>query len=301
MAEPFLATTTVEVAAQRSLVRAAVVALRPRQWTKNLLVFAGILFAAELDDATRWGQALLAFAAYCAASSAAYLVNDVRDVARDRLHPVKCGRPIASGDLGTGTALVLAAALAVAGLGLTAALGWPSLACMACFLGLQAAYTARLKTVILADVAVIAALFVIRAVAGAVAVDVRISPWLPVCAGLLALLLALGKRRAELALVGTRSRVALEGYSLQLLDQLLAGAAAATVAAYVAYALTARDSKALVASVPLVVVGVVRYLVLVQRRGMGEEPERLLWSDPPLLATVGAWAALCAATLALAT
>ena len=127
--------------------------------------------------------------------------------------------------------------------------------------------------------------------------SVPISPWLPVCAGLLALALALGKRRAELAALGSRSRPALEGYTLALLDQLLAVAAGATIAAYVAYALTARDSRALAITIPFVVYGVFRYVLLVHRRGAGEEPENVLLRDVPMLVTVAAWVASCAVVL----
>ena len=146
----------------------------------------------------------------------------------------------------------------------------------------------------------IAALFVIRAVAGAVAVDVRISPWLLVCTGLLALFLALGKRRAELVLVGaerTPGRRVLEGYSLALVDQLLAAVAGATIVAYALYTVTARDSYALVATVPFVVFGLGRYLQLLHRHAVGEEPENVLLGDIPILVTVAAWAAACAAIL----
>lgn len=280
--------------------RAALVALRPRQWVKNLLLFAGIIFAAELGDPTRWLQAVAAFVAYCAASSAAYLGNDLRDVADDRLHPVKRRRPIASGELRPATAVALACLLAVLAVAIAAVLGLASLAWLLGFGVLQVAYTLRLKHVVLIDVLVIAALFVIRAAAGAVAVDVRISPWLLVCTGLLALFLGLGKRRAELVLVGadrTPGRRVLEGYSLALVDYLLAAVAGATIVAYTLYTVTARDSYALVATVPFVVFGLGRYLQLLLRRDAGEEPENVLLGDIPILATVAVWAALCAAIL----
>jgi 4-hydroxybenzoate polyprenyltransferase len=172
---------------------------------------------------------------------------------------------------------------------------------LAGFLLLQVAYTAGLKHVVLIDVLAISALFVIRASAGAEAVDVRISPWLLICTGLLALFLALGKRRAELVLVGadeTPGRPVLEGYSLALVDQLVSVVAASTVIAYSLYTFTARDSKAMMATVPFVVYGVFRYLLLLQRRDLGEEPENVLLTDPPLLLTIAAWAATSAAILA---
>lgn len=298
MSEPAQA-SVVPLPARRSLPVAALVALRPRQWTKNLLLFAGIIFAAELGDAGRWTAAIVAFVAYCAASSAAYLVNDVRDVASDRLHPVKRARPVARGELTRGAALGIAAALAVAAIGLAALLGPASVACLAAFLALQAAYSLALKSVELLDVLAIAGLFVLRAAAGAIAVDVRISEWLLVCTFLLALFLALGKRRAELALEGVQARPALAGYAPALVDQLLAVVAAATIGAYTAYAITAHDSRWLVVTVPFVVYGLFRYLLLLHRHGLGEEPDALLVEDLPLLATVVAWAATCAVVLAL--
>ena len=146
----------------------------------------------------------------------------------------------------------------------------------------------------------IAGLFVLRAAAGAIAVDVRISEWLLVCTFLLALFLALGKRRAELALEGVQARPALSGYAPALVDQLLAVVAAATIGAYTAYAITAHDSRWLVVTVPFVVYGLFRYLLLLHRPGVGEEPDALLVEDLPLLATVATWAATCAVVLAIA-
>jgi 4-hydroxybenzoate polyprenyltransferase len=282
---------------------ALVAALRPRQWTKNLLLFAGILFAAEIGDAGRWGRALTAFAVYCAASSAAYLVNDLRDVESDRRHPVKRRRPLARGELTRAAALAAAAVLTALALAGAAALGATALALLLGFLALQAAYTGALKHVVLVDVMAISGLFVVRAAAGADAVDVRISPWLLVCTALLALFLALGKRRGELVLVGaerTPGRPVLEGYSLALVDQLVTVVAAATVLAYAVYALTAHETQALAWTIPFVVFGVFRYLLLLQRTSAGEEPENTLVSDVPILVTVALWAATSAAVLLVA-
>jgi 4-hydroxybenzoate polyprenyltransferase len=286
----------------RPVARAALVALRPRQWTKNLLLFAGLLFAGKLGETSLWPEACIAFVAYCAASSGAYLANDVRDAENDRDHPIKRLRPVASGELPVRVALVLASLLTAAALALALYLGLGSIAFMAAFLVLQAAYTAGLKHVVLIDVLAIAALFVIRAGAGAEAVDVRISPWLLICTGLLALFLALAKRRAELVLVGadeTPGRPVLEGYSLALVDQLVAIVAASTVIAYSLYTFTARDSKAMMATIPFVLYGVFRYLLLLHRRDLGEEPENVLLTDVPLILTLAAWAATSAMILAL--
>ena len=276
------------------------VSLRPRQWTKNLLLFAGLVFAAELGDGGRWIRALTAFAVYCAASSAAYLLNDLRDAGADRLHPFKRRRPLARGELSTGVAMLAAGLLGAAALAGAAALGWTALAFLGVFFALQAAYTLGLKQLVLIDVMAISGLFVIRAAAGADAVDVRISPWLLVCTALLALFLALGKRRGELALVDGDSapgRPSLEGYSLALVDQLVGIVAATTVVSYAVYALTAHDTQALAWTIPFVVFGIFRYLLLLQRAGVGEEPENVLMSDLPILATVALWAGTCAVIL----
>jgi 4-hydroxybenzoate polyprenyltransferase len=291
-----------ELPQRRSPARAAIVALRPRQWLKNLLVFAGLVFAAKLGDAGRWLEAVAAFGAYCAVSSAAYLVNDLRDREDDRMHPIKRARPIARGELSPRRAVVLAAGLAAAALALAGVLGLVSVAFLLAFAGLQGAYSFSLKHVVLLDVLVIGSLFVIRAAAGAAAVDVRISPWLLLCTALLALFLALAKRRGELVLVGaqhTPGRPVLEGYSLELVDQLVAIVAASTVIAYSLYTLTARDSKALLATVPFVIFGLFRYLLLVHRDDVGEEPEQVLLTDVPIILAVAGWIATAAVILAL--
>jgi 4-hydroxybenzoate polyprenyltransferase len=282
----------VELPRRRSPGRAALAAMRPRQWPKNLLVFAGIVFAAQLADPVRWAEALAAFVAYCAVSSGAYLLNDVRDVEQDRLHPVKRQRPIARGELSARAALTLAAVLAAVALAIAGWLGPVSVAFLVGFAALQVGYSFGLKHIVLVDVFVIAGLFVIRAAAGAAAVDVRISPWLLLCTVLLALFLALAKRRGELVLVGAREtpgRPVLEGYSLELVDQLVSVVAASTVIAYSLYTFTARDSKALMVTIPFVIFGIFRYLLLVHRDDLGEEPEQVLLTDVPILVDIALW------------
>jgi 4-hydroxybenzoate polyprenyltransferase len=291
-----------ELPLRRSLVRAAFVSLRPRQWTKNLLLFAGIIFAAKLGDASRWGEAIAAFAAYCAASSASYLANDIRDAPDDRTHPVKRLRPIARGELSPRLAQGLALALVVSAFLLVVPLGIASIVFLATFFLLQAAYTLSLKHVVLLDVMTIGGLFVVRAAAGAAAVEVRISPWLLLCTALLALFLALAKRRGELVLVGaeaTPGRPVLEGYSLALVDQLVSVVAASTVISYCLYTFTARDSKAMMITIPFVVFGVFRYLLLMHRRDLGEEPEEVLLRDAPILLCIAGWAVCAAVILAV--
>jgi 4-hydroxybenzoate polyprenyltransferase len=292
----------VDLPQRRSLLHAAFVALRPRQWTKNLLLFAGIIFAAKLDDGSRWLEAFAAFAAYCAASSASYLINDVRDAPLDRVHPVKRARPIARGELSPWVAIVLAAVLVVCAFALVVPLGAASILFLCTFFALQASYTLALKHVVLLDVMTIGGLFVVRAAAGAAAVDVRISPWLLLCTALLALFLALAKRRGELVLVGaeaTPGRPVLEGYSLALVDQLVTIVAASTVISYCLYTFTARDSKAMMVTIPFVVFGVFRYLLLMHRRDLGEEPEEVLLRDLPILLCIAGWAVCAAVILAV--
>lgn len=291
----------VALPARRSSLRAALVSLRPRQWTKNLLLFAGIVFAAQLGDVGRWVDAVAAFVAYCAASSAAYLVNDVRDAEEDRRHPLKRLRPIARGELSSTAALGLAAVLIAVAVGLVAPLGLDALAYLGAFVALQLAYSLGLKHLVLVDVMAIGGLFVIRAAAGADAVEVRISPWLLLCTALLALFLGLVKRRGELVLVGadaTPGRPVLDSYSLALVDQLVSVVAASTIIAYSLYTFTAH-SDAMMATIPFVLFGVFRYLLLVHRQGLGEEPDAVLVKDVPILVTVALWAAACAAILAL--
>ena len=302
MSAPEPVAAVIPLQPRRRPVLALGAALRPRQWTKNLLLFAGIVFAAEIGDAGRWLAAGAAFVLYCAASSAAYLVNDLVDAPADRLHPVKRRRPIARGEITPRIAVFAAVALVGLAAGLAVALGPVALGFLALFLAIQAGYTLGLKHVVLVDVMAIAALFVVRAAAGAGAVDVRISPWLLVCTALLALFLALGKRRGELVLVGaeaTPGRPVLEGYSLELVDQLVAIVAAATVLSYTVYTLTARESQALAATIPFVLFGIFRYVLLLHRGGGGEEPENVLVTDAPILATVAGWAAVSATILVL--
>jgi 4-hydroxybenzoate polyprenyltransferase len=291
----------VQLEARRRPVRAFLVALRPRQWLKNLFVFAGIIFAAKVGDAGRWVEAVAAFVAFCAASSAAYLVNDVVDAPHDRLHALKRFRPIARGELSPRTAVPAAAVLAVTALAIGAVLGLETLGLVAAFIALQGVYSFSLKHVVLVDVLVIGALFVIRAAAGAVAVDVDISNWLLLCTALLALFLGFAKRRGELVVVGaerTPGRPVLEGYSLELVDQLLSVVASATVIAYGLYAIE-NKATAMPATIPFVLFGVFRYLLLVHNHDLGEEPERVLLADRQLIAAVATWGVTAALILVL--
>jgi decaprenyl-phosphate phosphoribosyltransferase len=289
------------VAVGRSAGPALAAALRPHQWTKNLLVLAGLVFSGHLGDVARWPAAAAVLGAYCLLSSGAYLLNDVRDAEADRRHPTKRLRPVARGDLPPRLALAAAAVLLGAGVAVAGMLGLESLLLALVFVAGQGAYSLVLKRVVLVDALGIAVLFVVRAAAGAAAVDVRISGWLLVCTASLALFLAFGKRRAELvALPGAPAREALRRYSPQALRLLVPTAAAVALGAYVAYSLTGSDSAEMVATVPFVVFGLGRYLWLMHRRDLGEEPDRLLLADVPVLAAVALWGLSAAAALNMA-
>lgn len=282
---------------------ALVRALRPRQWTKNLLLFAGLVFAGKIDDASAWGQATVAAVAYSLASSAAYLANDLRDVEQDRLHPTKSRRPITSGELGARDAAAAAAALLATSFALAAWLGWRSIAFLTAFVAVQALYSLALKHVPVADVVSIAGLFVLRAAAGAAAISVHISTWLLVCTSLAALFLALAKRRGELVLAdaaGVPGRTVLERYTRRSLDIALATVAVAALGAYAAYATVAASSDAMPLTVPIVAFGLARYLYLVHRCDLGEEPEQVLLTDRPVLLSVAAWIVTAALLVARA-
>jgi 4-hydroxybenzoate polyprenyltransferase len=274
---------------------ALLVALRPKQWTKNLLVFAGLVFTYNLANVAMLSATVGAFAVFCALSSAGYLWNDVRDAPADRRHPLKQRRPIASGRLSTDVAMAAALVLAVGGLGVAFSQRPAFGAVAAGYLLLTVAYSAWLKHLVLIDIFAIAAGFVLRAVGGAVVIGVPVSPWLYVCTVLAALLLALGKRRHELvALAGAAQehRRNLEQYTVELVDQLVLIVATAAIIAYSLYTFSAENlprDHSMMLTIPFVLYGVFRYLYLVRVRGEGGAPEDMLLSDPGLLATVLGW------------
>jgi 4-hydroxybenzoate polyprenyltransferase len=279
-------------------VLALVRSVRPKQWTKNLLVFAGLVFTYNLFDVDMLGRVILSFAAFCALSSAGYLWNDLRDVQADRLHPIKRRRPIASGEVPPAVAVALALALGIAGLGLALVLGTPFFLVASLYLLFTTSYSIWLKHMVLIDVFGISAGFVLRAVGGAVVIGVPVSPWLYVCTVLVSLFLGFGKRRNELELMesGAAShRKNLEEYSLELLDQLILIVASVTIMAYSLYTFTAENlprDHSMMLTIPLVVYGLFRYLYLVRVRRQGGAPEDLLLTDPGMLGTAVAWVTL---------
>ncbi len=266
-------------------------ALRPLQWTKNLLVLAPLLFAHKAFQPRALLLAAVAAGAFCLLSSAVYLLNDLLDRERDRVHPQKRGRPIASGAVGASAALVMAAALAAAALALFWLLGRAPLYGAAAYALLQLGYSFFLKRIAMLDVMIIALGFVLRVLCGAWAISVPVSNWLYLCTFMLALFLALGKRRAELATLQGEAqahRANLSALSLPLCDQLLTISASASIVTYSLYALNEETVRkagtdGLMWTIPCVVFGLFRYLYLIQRRGEGGAPERTLFADLPLL------------------
>jgi 4-hydroxybenzoate polyprenyltransferase len=277
---------------------AAVRSLRPKQWTKNLLVFAGLVFTYNLLNPGMLGRVLLAFVAFCMLSSAGYVWNDLRDIAADRLHPIKRRRPIAAGLVPPWLAATIALALGVGGLVLAYSLGTSFLLVASLYLLLTVSYSIWLKHLVLIDVFGISAGFVLRAVGGAVVIGVPVSPWLYVCTVLVSLFLGLGKRRNELELLekdAAGHRKNLEQYSLELVDQLILIVAAVTIMAYSLYTFSAENlprDHSMMLTIPLVVYGLFRYLYLVRVKREGGAPEDLLLTDPGMLGTAIAWVAL---------
>jgi 4-hydroxybenzoate polyprenyltransferase len=278
------------------VITAFVASLRPRQWVKNLFVFAGLIFGQRLFTSSAW-LALAAFAVFCALSGAVYLINDVADRARDRLHPEKRRRPIASGRLAPEAAVVGAVALIVGGLAASVAIG-PGLALTGlAYVLLLVAYSAWLKHVVIVDVLVVAAGFTLRAVAGAVAIGVEISGWLLICTILSALFLALGKRRHESLTLdrdAASHRPILKEYSPALLDQMIAVVTASTVTAYALYTMSPETvakfhTHLLPVTLPFVLYGVFRYLYLLYHRQLGGNPSEIFLSDRALLVNTGLW------------
>jgi 4-hydroxybenzoate polyprenyltransferase len=282
----------------RSPAIAFALALRPRQWVKNVFVLAALVFAGRLDDPSAVGRALEAFAVFCALSSAVYLVNDVRDREADRLHPVKRRRPIAAGEVSPGVAggaaIVLAGAALLAAFWLSRGLFGAALA----YFVLNVGYSFGLKRVVILDVMMVATGFLLRAWAGALVLGVAISHWLVLCTGLLALFLGFVKRRQEIAALDgdDRTRPILREYSLPFLDQMISIVTGATVVAYSLYAFSPEvaeklGTRHLGLTIPFVVFGIFRYLYLVHQRGEGENPTAVLLRDGPLIVDVLLWGA----------
>ena len=262
------------------------------------MVFAALALSKHLFERDAFVRALLAFVVFCGLSGAVYLVNDLVDVARDRLHPRKRLRPLASGALAPGTARAAAVVIGGASLGLSALLGVPFAVLAVLYVVLNLLYSFQLKHVVIVDVIVISLGFVLRAVAGAVAIDVAFSTWLLVCTLLLALFLALAKRRHEITSLldgAADHRRALAEYSPYLLDQMISVVTASCLVAYAFYTLAPETvekyrTDRLAWTIPFVLYGIFRYLYLVHRKEQGGSPTDILLTDRPLLLDVALWA-----------
>lgn len=272
--------------------------LRPKQWTKNLIIFAGILFAQRIFDVAMLLKVLLAFGVFCLLSGAVYIINDLVDLDHDKSHPSKSSRPLASGKLSpmwakTGIAVLIPFALTLSYL-----LGVPFFVTALAYLLLQIAYSFILKHVVILDVFSIAFGFVLRVVAGAVVISVAISSWLIICTILLSLFLGLNKRRRELEVLESNAqshRKVLDDYSVYLLDQMISVVTASTVISYALYTMSAETiakfgTTNLIYTVPFVLYGILRYLYLVHKKGEGGNPENVLVSDVPLIINIALWA-----------
>ena len=268
------------------------------------MLFGGLVFSLNLLDGGMVATSVAAFVLFCMLSSAVYLVNDLLDLERDRQHPTKRLRPLAAGVITPPLAVGLAAALFAFAVPLAFALDWPFGAVAGAYVVLMVGYSLALKNVVIIDLFCIAGGFVLRAIAGAIVIDVRISPWLLICTALLALFLVLGKRRHELLLLedgAANHRRILAEYSTPLIEELISVVTSATVIAYSLYTFFSETShehgRYMMLTIPFVVYAIFRYLYLVHRRNEGGNPDQLLFKDVPLLVSIVLWAV--AATLIL--
>jgi len=275
------------------MIKEIIATMRPQQWYKNLIIFAGIIFSSNLLNFQMWLDVISAFIIFCMLSGSVYIINDIVDVEKDRNHPKKSNRPIASGRLRVSHALLFAIILIlVAGVGAYLTNFQFFIASVAYFL-LTLSYSLFLKHVIIVDLLVISIGFVIRAIAGCLAIGVLISPWLILCAFLLALFLALGKRRHELFLLGEDAknhRKILEDYTVEMLDQLISITTGALIISYSLYTFLA-DNMYMMLTIPLVIYSLFRYLFLVHANNFGGETE-MIFKDKGVLISITLWAVL---------
>ncbi|MDP6125233.1 MAG: decaprenyl-phosphate phosphoribosyltransferase [Candidatus Latescibacteria bacterium] len=282
-----------------ALIRAA----RPKQWTKNSFVLAAVIFAQRIFDPVSVALAVSAAAVFCALSSAVYFVNDIGDREADRLHPVKRLRPIASGEISVGSAVVSAIGLALAGLAAAAALKHAFFVVAVVYLAINAAYSKWLKHMVIVDVLSVASGFVLRVWAGAVVIGVPVTPWILACTLFLALFISLAKRRSEIILLGGDAqgqRRILEEYPTELLDLLIAIVTSLTIMSYSLFTFTAGHKMALIGTVPFVIYGMFRYLYLLYVQKSTDPPDVLILRDWLLLVNMILWVVTAGAILSVA-
>jgi 4-hydroxybenzoate polyprenyltransferase len=262
--------------------------LRPRQWTKNMIVYAALVFSRDAGDLHKFGRASVAVLVFCLLSGAIYLLNDIVDIERDRLHATKRLRPLAAGLVTVRAAALTAVALTVTAFAAAALLSAAMLAVAAGFVALQLAYNYVLKRLVIIDAMAISAGFVLRVVGGVVAIRAVASPWIILCTALLAMFLGLVKRRSELADedVPEAHRPTLAHYTEGFIDSMISSLSAATIVSYSMYTFLSHERKEpsfMMVTIPFVAYGLFRYLYLVHRRGLGGNPEEILVSDVPLI------------------
>lgn len=266
------------------------IAFRPQQWIKNLFVFAALIFAVRFTDLTAVQQSFTAFALFCLVSSGVYLINDVVDCTKDREHPTKRFRPIASGKISCGLAVVLSMLLFVISVSSAYLVNSQLSIVLGSYVVLNLAYTFFLKKVVIADVICIALGFVLRVIAGAVAIQVVFSSWLLLCTFFLALFLAIGKRKNELLHLGSAGRHVLSDYSAELLNQMDSVVLPTVLITYALYTFNSWHSQWLIATVPVVLYGLFRYLYIVNKKKVDNNgPTSDLLSDRPLQLAVLFW------------
>jgi len=279
------------------MVAAIIASMRPKQWSKNLIIFAGLIFSQHFFDLSFLKISFLAFVAFCLNASSVYLINDLKDLEQDRLHPVKKFRPLASGRISQQQAAIFSVILALFSLTLAFNLHRGFGLLLASYWVMMISYSFKLKHVVIVDILIISIGFIIRAISGAVVLDVLISRWLMACAIFLSLFLILAKRRVEIVELGAEAvnhRAILEEYGERFLDQMIAVVTACTIISYVLYTVGPEtvakfETHNLILTVPFVIYGIFRYLYLVYQRNMGGRPEVVLLTDRPLVFSVFLW------------
>ena len=270
--------------------------IRPRQWTKNAVIFAALVFDGQLFDAIPFLRTVAGFGLLCLLSSSVYIINDLADIDKDRLHPKKRNRPLAAGRLDRRVALAAALFLPAVVLPLGFALDWRFGLIAVSYLAANLLYSLKLKNVVIVDVLIVALGYLLRVGAGVALITIaRFSPWLYICMTLLALFLGFGKRRAELVLMARQagdSHQVLKDYSLSFLDELINMVSTATILAYSLYTFSAEnlpENHAMMLTIPFVLYGIFRYLYLIHIKGEGGAPDELILTDRPLQVTFALW------------
>jgi len=278
------------------LITGLIKTMRPKQWVKNVFVFAPLVFDVKLTDMRYLAQTIAGFALLCLVSGTVYIINDLADIEKDRQHPKKRNRPLPSGRLSTKAAIAAAILIPLVAVPLGFALNLIFGIILTTYLLMQIAYSFRLKHVVIIDVMIIAAGFLLRVAAGVPLVDAeRFSPWLYVCMSLGALLIGFGKRRHELVLLKENAnahRQSLQDYNLTLLDHTISIMTASTLLAYALYTFSAPnlpENHAMMLTLPFVLYAIFRYLYLIHVKEMGGAPEEILLSDHPFQAAILLW------------